>query len=344
MVQFDLQKENVTDTDKTHVYIGDTPYHLLIALVKTILSNRIGKNIFIVLDNSYSPHIIEEAKNVFKDVICHFSRIGILKNLFLLKIRQKIPFLKIGENSNLYNFHFEQKEIFVFNDNSYLGCWLNITKTPYTLIEDGLNCFKFKAHKSKKMKVYDFMYKLFGISWGYLGESKYTKAIEVNENKNIRIKHNNIIVKNRAEMFRQLSNENINLIARVFNYQPLNIKVDGEKTLLLTQPLTEDGDATHATKVDIYKFLVEKYAVGTLYIKMHPRENEDYTKIFPNAIVIGNQKLPFELYQLKENFHFTRVITTYSTAIDAVFCADEKISMTPEWVRSFKKQPNEGFS
>ncbi len=337
MTEFVSQKLPDIDSDKTRVYIGDTPYHLLIALTKTILSHRIGKDVFIVLDKSYSPHTIKEAKNVFKDVVCNFSRFGVLKNLLFLKIRQKLPFLKIGEASDLYKFHFDQKDIFIFNDNSYLGCWLNITKTPYTLIEDGLNCFKFKAHKSRKMKMYDAIYKLLGISWGYLGESKYAKAIEVNENKNIRVEHDNIIVKNRAEMFKQLSSENIDLIARTFNYQPLKIKAEEEKTLLLTQPLTEDGDASHATKIDIYKFLIEKYAIGTLYIKMHPREKEDYSKVFPNAIVIGNPKIPFELYQLKENFHFKRVITTFSTAIDAVFCADEKISMTPEWVRNFGK-------
>ena len=328
--------------DKTRVYIGDTPYHLLIAIVKTILSHRVGKDIFVGLHQHYSPDILQNAKKIFKDTRSDYTRIGVLVNILCFKFKQKIPFLKT-KNCPLKQF-FSGKEIFIFDDKFYLGCWLNNTKTFYTLIEDGLNCYKFAEHIKLKTKVYEFFFKILGISWNYWGKSKYTKAVEVNENKDLRFNHKNIIERNRAEMFNKLSREEINLIASIFNYHPLKKQVDGEKTLLLTQPLSEDRDVSHTTKINIYKYRVKKYAIGTLYIKMHPREKEDYTNVFPNAIILANQNLPFELIQLKENFHFKRVITTFSTAIDAVFCADEKISMTPEWVRSFKKRSSEGFS
>ncbi len=68
---------------------------------------------------------------------------------------------------------------------------------------------------------------------------------------------------------------------------------------------------------------------------MHPREKEDYSKIFPDAIILGNQKIPFEIYQLKEKFRFNKAITTFSTLMDAIFCADEKISMGAEWTLNF---------
>ena len=51
--------------------------------------------------------------------------------------------------------------------------------------------------------------------------------------------------------------------------------------------------------------------------------------------ILSNNKIPFELYQLKEKFHFRRAISTFTTAMDSIFCADEKIQMGEEWTRNF---------
>jgi len=45
--------------------------------------------------------------------------------------------------------------------------------------------------------------------------------------------------------------------------------------------------------------------------------------------------VPFELFLLKEKCHFKRAITAFSAAIDAVFCAEEKIQMGQDWTLNF---------
>ena len=137
-------------------------------------------------------------------------------------------------------------------------------------------------------------------------------------------------------MFRTLNDSEIDTIAKIFNYQPLNIPSLHEASLLLTQPLSEDQLISHEKRIKIFKYLVDKYSIGTLYIKVHPRDKDDYSIIFPNAIVLGMSEIPFEVYLLKERLHFRRAISAFTTLMDAVFCADEKIQLGMDWVLNFK--------
>lgn len=284
------------------------------------------------------PEVIQNASLIFKEVLLQYDRRMVLKSVFLIKIQQAhIPVLsKIAKEKNTLLKVLDKKhEIFIFEDNSYFGCWLNNAKQYYNHIEDGLNSFKLPKIRNNRIKIYDYIYKLLGISWDYWGTSKFIKSIEVNENKNLRIKHNNIIEQNRELMFKKLSPEQINVIANIFNYHPLENVGKERKTLLLTQPLSEDNLISHEKKIRIYKHLVKTYAVGQLYIKIHPREREDYSKFFPDAHILGNSKIPAEIYQLTENFCFNRTITVFSTAIESISCSGDKIIKSQEWMRNF---------
>ena len=324
------------------LYIISTPYHLLISSVKTLLEHREGQDSIIIVKDAVPLEPRTNAKLIFKNVITSYNQYNVLLYTLLLKIQQsKIPLIsKIAQKkeNKLSTLFSNYSDIYIFDDNSYFGCWLNNAKIYYNHIEDGLNYLQFPLYKTKRMHIYELFYKFLGISWNYWGKSEYTKSIEVNENKNLRIKHSNIIEKNRKQLFEQLSPKQIDLLAKIFDYHPLNKIEIGDKTLLITDPLFEDGIMSHAKKIQIYKHIVKNYAVGKLYIKMHPREKEDYTKIFPDAIILGNQKMPFEIYQLKENFRFKKAITTFSTLINAIFCADENISMGIEWTLNFPNQ------
>ena len=322
----------------TNVYIVSTPYHLLISIVKTILANRVGQDIIIIYKKNISSSTIKNVQKFFKEVY-GYNQMEILFNLICLKISlSKIQplFFFLKQEYGIDKKWFQKKEIFLFNDHSYFGCLLNAYEIDYNLIEDGLDSFK--PQKQRKICAEDLLYKLLGFSWDYWGTSKYIKSIEVNDGDNLSVNHSNIIVQNREQMFKKLAPEQIDIIACVFGYKPLKNVELGEKTLLLTQPLSEDSLVNHEIKIHIYKHLVDKYATGKLYIKVHPREKEDYKKQFPDAIILGNQAIPFEVYQLKEKFHFNKAITVFSTAINAVFCADEKVSMSPEWMMNFSKK------
>ena len=321
----------------TKVYIIETPYHLLISIIKTLLEKRMGKDIIVIYKENFYPITIERLKGIFKEVLC-FGTINNFINMLKLKMFQaRVPLLAniTKQNHNIDGKWLSDKDIYIYNDDNFYGCLLNHLKKDYTLVEDGLDCFSFDVAAYVKEN-HNRLYSFFGFSWGSFGKSIYTKSIEVNDISKVRTRLPNMIEVNRNQLFKSLNASEIDIIAHIFDYQALNISHKEECSLLLTQPLSEDGDVNHSKKIKIYKHLVEKYAIGTLYIKAHPREKEDYSKIFPNAIIVKNYKIPIELFLLKEKLHFKRVISTFTTAIDAIFCADEKIQMGLEWVKNFK--------
>lgn len=324
--------------DMKKIYIVSTPYHLLISITKTILEKRVGIDEIVIYNFHISQDTIKRTSSIFAKVYsCSFF--DILAELIRLKIRiSRISFLSNFVKNKFDEKFFQSKEIFIYNDDSYFGCFFNAQRMNYGLIEDGLNCF---SHDTSKLKLHSKLYDLLGFSWKNFGYSQYTTSIEVNDMSKICINHSNIVEISRNQMFKSLSEEEIDSIARVFNYQPVSSPSIGDCFLLLTQPLSEDGYVSHSEKIEIYKYLAQKYAVGTLYIKAHPREKEDYTKIFPNAIVIKNNKIPIELFLLKEKIHFKRVISTFTSAMDTIFCADEKIQMGLEWTLDFCKKKQE---
>ena len=316
------------------LYIISTPYHLLISIVKTILDNRIGKDYIILYEKNFSATAINRASLLFKKIF-RYSNMDILINLIRLKIETiKLPILSLFSNQKygLDSYWYKEKDIYIFNDNSYFGCFLNTHKINYTLIEDSLDFYKVNPFVSNHhSKIYSFL----GFHWKYLSKSELSKSIEVNETKNLWLKSNKITESSRNKMFSDLKEKDIEIIANIFDYQPIQFSSSNEKTLLLTQPLDE-SIMSHESKIKLYKLLVKKYAIGTLYIKVHPREKENYSKIFPDAIILGNNTIPFEVYQLKEKFNFNRAVTACSKVIDSISCADEKIFMGIDWTMNFK--------
>ncbi len=316
------------------LYIISTPYHLLISIIKTILDNRIGKDYIILYEKNFSTTAINRASLLFKKIF-RYSDMDILINLISLKIETiKLPILSLFSNQKygLDSYWYKEKDIYIFNDNSYFGCFLNTHKINYTLIEDSLDFYKANPFISNHhSKIYGFL----GFHWKYLSQSELSKAIEVNETRNLWLRSNKITESSRNKMFSNLKEKDIEIIANIFDYQPIQFSSSNEKTLLLTQPLDE-SIMNHERKIKLYKFLVKKFVIGTLYIKVHPREKENYSKIFPSAIILGNNTIPFEVYQLKEKFHFNRAITACSRAIDSVSSANEKIFMVVDWTINFK--------
>lgn len=325
-------------------YLIGTPYHLLISIVKTILANRIGQDELVIHDKRMIQHkFLQNAQAIFKKVIIidqspniFFFHILLWRNRF----SRRIPFFynMLKKFTTIDDSYFKDKEVYTFYDLTYLACLLNVSKKEYNLIEDGLNYFQqnFDIGAGKRNALSFIWDSISGVSWKAFGQSKLVKSIEVNDKQNILIKHPNVIEVNRARLFRSLKQNDIDIIAQIFDYQSSGFQISENSTLLLTQPLAEDHLLSHSKKIALYQHLVKEYTIGKLYIKVHPRETEDYTQMFPKAIILGSRNVPFEILLLKENFHFKRVVTAFSTAIDAVFCADEKIIMGQEWTLNFQ--------
>ena len=100
-------------------------------------------------------------------------------------------------------------------------------------------------------------------------------------------------------------------------------KMQTANTIILTQPFIDDAGLTLEEQIEIYKPYVEKYAKEGVIIKPHPREKIDYSKIFPNAIVMQGG-IPMQIYNVL-GANFKRAITICSTAVSSMIKDDTEI-------------------
>lgn len=115
-------------------------------------------------------------------------------------------------------------------------------------------------------------------------------------------------------LWKQKSMEEKKWILHFFDFQKKHLELlQSKKTILFTQPLSEDGIMTEEEKIGIYRKILEKEEIKELVIKAHPRETTEYTKYFDGVSVL-QEKTPFELYLL-HGLRGKRVITLFSTAV-----------------------------
>lgn len=103
---------------------------------------------------------------------------------------------------------------------------------------------------------------------------------------------------------------------------------DKTKSLIITQTLSEDGIVDNeSTKLNYYRDFVDQAQTDLIYFKPHPRERTNYAEIFkPDPRVIVLPKLfPAELLNLLPDLKFEKAFTAYSTAIDNLTNAEQKI-------------------
>lgn len=326
-------------TIMVNTYICTTPYHLLISIIKVLLNKEEGKH----------DLILDQLTNFSSETLENVNYSNLFKSVFLLspvfdysqkgsKILHKLGFVPntLFKKSPLKKDYFENKNIYIFHDLTYFGQFLNSFKIPYNLIEDGCNLFKITIPFQRKIPFWGLYCKIRGLY--PLGQSPLIKTIEVNDIQGILLKRPNIIETSRALMFKQLCSTQVDVLCTIFGIQRGAIQIQENSTLLLTQPLNEDGLMSHDEKISLLKHLICKHGTEHLYIKPHPREKEDYKIIFPNATIWDYEKVPIELLCLLNEFSFEKVITPFSTAIFSVINAKEKFFFGYKETLSFAKR------
>lgn len=130
-----------------------------------------------------------------------------------------------------------------------------------------------------------------------------------------------------------------NLILSIYDLTPSDIvMLRSKKSILLTQPYSEDNVITEDEKINVYKSKLEKVDTSSLLIKPHPRETTDYTKYFPGVSVF-TKKVPMELLFLL-GVKFDKAYTINSTAIYNLPSDTKKII----WGESINKKINHFFN
>lgn len=341
------------------VYICDSSYHVFVTLIKAMLGEKKVK--LVLCTNDVLPdYVIDNIKmlNLFTDVM-------ILSDLEQIdsKLDYSESYFKRGRSlkkqlDSYVDYEFTTSdEYYIFNDNSIMGKCLNAHKIKYNLIEDGLNVFRLNTIKSnnyQESRVRRSIRKFFNAGFYCYGESKYSKTIEVNSDKDLLIKipKRKLIVEPRASLFASLSKEQKEIIINVYLTKEELVGIrksldevsDGKVSLLITQPLADDKITSKMMHEKFYSDIVEQYSEGKLLIKPHPRDNYDYTKIFPDAVIIKQNYLPIEALAFLGNYNFYKAITWCSTSIEAISFCENTEYLGIEYIRPYILEDREnGF-
>lgn len=336
-------------------YICETSYHLLITLIKVLIDRNKSYKLIVSTDKVIDDAVIDRLRKsgLFESI----TRYGGLEKIdALLDYSAFFPVRGRSLRKQLDEYvkwdYDKSDDYYLYNDVSILGKWFNAHKIKYHLLEDGLDTYtlptvhsnNYPESKSKRA-----IRQFFNAGFYCFGESKYTSSIEVNRLEGLQFdkKGKNIVVVPRSELFARLTSEDKDIILKLYLGSEKIEKIRklftcSEGTLLLTQPLGYDRMTSYEIHERFYKDIVDKYSTGQLIIKPHPRDDVDYHKLFPEAVVIEDSVLPVETIGFFEDIRIKRAVTWCSTSINGLGFCDEKISLGIEYIKPYLEM-DEGF-
>ena len=134
--------------------------------------------------------------------------------------------------------------------------------------------------------------------------------------------------RNKKIEYFNLDKENSNNFEKIVNFYfkvPSFFCSTEPKTLLLTQPLSEDLYITEQQKIRIYKDIINN-SQGEVFIKPHPREKTEYSEIFKNCIVLDND-FPCEILFVKYQFNYIKTLFSTGAYIANILSPSSVISI-----------------
>ena len=325
------------------IYICHTIYHIYITLCKEIESN------------DYVDIVISDSIPNRKKLIENMKKLNIIKNIYTIdekeinlptrsnKIDRILYVRKIKKLMYEYiDFDFKfYNDVYIYNDDTKIGYHLISNKIEYNLLEDGLNSFKIiDKYANVNYSLKSRILSLFNLNILPYGQSKYAKSIEVTSIENIKIPINKVKVFDNRIMIDKLKNISKKKIYNVFCEDDItNENKHKNKILILTQPLYEDKFVNSETKQkEIYKSLINMFVdeKSQIIIKPHPRDFVNYDDIFDDLVII-NKNIPIEILNFNNEIKYKKVVTLFSTSVEGIQFADEKLEIGIEYIDEFQK-------
>lgn len=309
------------------LYIVSTYYHALISCVKQLLNCGNSD----IICTSYIPDGMTLSEKIDKSGIFD-------KTYYIGKINEYIPVNKLDyilfyhkKNIKTIEKQFQidfnkYNEINIFHDNTWFAHYLKDKKIKYRLIEDALDSFKHISESNFAFMlnnggIKSVIKKFFGIGYVFCGYDDCTVEVEVNDKSDIEIARfagNKLVEVPREAMFNSLTPEDADVLKSIFLKDMPEI-IPSETVLLLTQPFFKDRVLnSEEDQIDLYKQLVAEnmsdMSEKRLIIKPHPRDNTDYARFFPEAIIL-NKNMPVEILGFLKKEEFLKILSIDSTSV-----------------------------
>lgn len=222
--------------------------------------------------------------------------------------------------------------IYIHNDWSVLGRYLQDCRARYVLCEDTfastLGPDQHLVTDQRSAPGFAQKQKS-GKGYLYWGDSPWCRAVESEDAARCTLfPAGRMITDSKGALLRSLTESEKAMVRGVFLTRPLPEQAEGA-TLLLPRSFVADGLLTQDRQDAMFRAVAEKYAVGPLFIKTHPRDATDYGALFPGAVVL-ERTMPSEVLNFCLPFTFRRAVTVQSFVLRGFTAAEEKILLTLE--------------
>ncbi len=296
---------------KIRICVVDTLYTLWLCIVKNgynetdyfIFSTGIPEDV----RKNFNHYFFPKTQVIFskeKDRVMKLDLKSLPTNLNhiynILKLKLKLYFITFNKDVSVYG-------------QGHLKYSFPIYKWPDNAIfEDGAanygkitNPTKFRYPRIARF--FGFYIKYFRQGFGT--HENIRKIYLTNENCPDAVK-NKVEIINVDELWDLKSDEEKRQILDLFNLSDLELNINEDSILLLTQPFAEDNKLPLEEELDIYRYFIDKYP--NIIIKTHPREKKNYKELLGNVPVIDTP-FPIELIKYM-GLSIKKIVTVCTTA------------------------------
>lgn len=165
-------------------------------------------------------------------------------------------------------------------------------------------------------------YPLYPISDGLSDENRFPKYLKSNryqtccttKNNGVRGTHEKLEYVDLDALWQEKKPAEQAKIAGIFGVTEQDLTLFKSRgTVLVTQPLSEDGIMSESDKVELYSRILKDYDLNDVIIKPHPREKTNWRALFADAkIPVPSRLVPAELFGAMTPIQ--KAVTFFSTA------------------------------
>lgn len=333
------------------IYVVSTYYHAFITCVKQLINKESAD----IMVTDYIPESDVLAERLSKSGL--FSAVYHVCNPgeYTPKNKLDLIFNLHRKNANLIepklptDFR-KYTTVNIFHDDIWVSHYLKDCMIKYRLIEDGLDSFKTIkdtrfSYMETKNRLIPFIKRALRIGYVFSGYDFFTVEVEVNDKNGVAIDasvRNKLVEVPRMSLLEKLSENDINVLREVFakDISPIDPQ---NSVLLLTQPIcVDDTTISNSEQMGLYRQLVADNTNENeaLVIKPHPRDEIDYSVVFPNAVVL-NKNLPAEMLVYYNISNIKKIIGFNSTALKTVIANECICAKLDEYLKKIRRRNND---
>ncbi len=319
---------------RPNLYICHTAYQVLVEMVRA-MEDTVAPELILssVIPNTQelagrlSATGLFRCVRVFDETACGSAmQKGVVRTLLL----QRMMGRRNVEKYYGFSIHpSEYEAIYIHNDWSVLGRYLQDLKASYILCEDTMASTCRASHpiiEAQRAEPHFALRQKLGYGYLYWGDYKRVAAVETECAAKTSLFPEKLREDSKADRFHRLTEDQKALIRQVFLTQPLPQNAE-HAILFLPRDFVPDGLLDAETQQRMFAAVAETYCQGgPLFIKTHPRDSFDYSALFPDAVIL-ERTMPSEVLNFALPFRFARAVTVESTVLKALEVADEKLEI-----------------